>query len=1360
MVSIKVLAERLGYNRAHVSRVINGKTPVSKKFAERCGTVLGVSAGEIIERQTGVSALAQTKIARPVQIVREIRAAEIAAWAGDLAARSRLAVLLRRLVHETDPTVTYVDFPGNDQSQTPGWDGEVESGTGRLYIPCGSSRWEFGVGDPANKANGDFNQRVKTINADDRRLMTFVFVSPRIWLGKKKWAEDKRAENEFADVRVLDADDLEQWLELAPSTQVWMSREIGIPTGAMESLEGIWRRWQVDRADCLTPCLFREACRSANPKLLTWLKDPTECLTLTADSALEAAALIAALGNSHPLRLDLVSGEYAVEAAASGDKAEGFDDEEPSKPEVREALGAVEATLDRLVGIFKAEDVKSNINACKSILPIMPIIMTTEAEAALAEAAPDLPYIRTVGRGAPKTNSALTLDPLSYSAFFEALRAASLNDAEIERLDVDSGRSLTILRRRVSSCPAVARPEWVGSQVASILGGLAFAGRFNAANPDDRSAIELICDRPFAEMETAITSLVALDDSPIWMAGNQIGVKSQLDIFYAIGANLTVGDAQRFFDVASQVLPERDPALDLPVEDRAYAAIHGKKRDFSGGLRNGIAHGALALTVTGERVCLDPVVDCIAEQSCELAKTLVSPWEGDTLKSVNDILPAVAEMQPEIFLKALEDDLNTTQNIEELLTPIDRCIFGAHNYRTGLLWALETLAWSPQYYARTASILARLSQTEIDDNWMNKPTNSLRTLFRSWIPQTAVDLAGRKKVFCQLWNIFPSVAWDIAIAEISRGPAMAMRNATPCFRDYAHGIAPVTNHDVSEFRRFCFQLCLNKAEPSAETLGDLLGLLGHMDKADEATLWNKAMAWADTASDEERLSLRRTLHQHTRSRFSARRKREDGEAGYDEAKADELHETLRPRDPVSDLLWLFKSHWIDFGMKEDLDGDWEARDERIRQLRMGKLNKLVDTNGRSAVMDLIDRCESPAVVGDIYALTSPELDESTALIAELFKSVNEDALRGFLRGFMHRYSVELCKLVVRLGGEDRKRLVEFMAIEAPFAAETWDHVDTCAELRDVYWINVSPVWAKDAAEAARAARAFLKIGRASAAFEVLSQEFAKVEAPLLADVLEAMTDDPGTNTNLIMYRYNLEEAFKVLSVSDLISFERMLALEFRYLRRLQETSYGIPSVEEAVENDPAPILQALSFVHKRDDDLDDPDGFGSVEDTRPDFKDKMWQFLNDWSFLPGQSKSTPEQKTATFGNWIDRALELGSELGRARITALTIGQFTGRSAPKEGELWPASWVADALEPRIDERMAEGFYMGRYNARGCHGFTSGAQEKCLAEAYARAADHYRITHPNLAGALDTLKQSYLDESKENVRRGEAMKRIGR
>lgn len=164
--------------------------------------------------------------------MRKIRAEDLERWAGgSLEPRGLLPELVRRLVHGTISGATRVDFPAEKSVGQGGWDGTVVTPTADAWVPAGLSRWEMGVDVvPQKKAKEDYAKRLElTSEPAHRRRVHYRFVTPRRWRGrtdKEAWAEE-RAGDGWASVRILDADDLEQWLENAPAANAWFGRLIG-----------------------------------------------------------------------------------------------------------------------------------------------------------------------------------------------------------------------------------------------------------------------------------------------------------------------------------------------------------------------------------------------------------------------------------------------------------------------------------------------------------------------------------------------------------------------------------------------------------------------------------------------------------------------------------------------------------------------------------------------------------------------------------------------------------------------------------------------------------------------------------------------------------------------------------------------------------------------------------------------------------------------------------------------------------------------------------------------------------------------------------------------------------------------------
>jgi hypothetical protein len=63
-------------------------------------------------------------------------------------------------------------------------------------------------------------------------------------------------------------------------------------------------------------------------------------------------------------------------------------------------------------------------------------------------------------------------------------------------------------------------------------------------------------------------------------------------------------------------------------------------------------------------------------------------------------------------------------------------VFDDECKHSGLLWALESTAWSSQYFASSVRALADLAEVDPDGRWSNRPVNSLRDFFLLGFPQT------------------------------------------------------------------------------------------------------------------------------------------------------------------------------------------------------------------------------------------------------------------------------------------------------------------------------------------------------------------------------------------------------------------------------------------------------------------------------------------------------------------------------------------------------------------------------------------------------------------------------------------------
>src|SRR3546814_1967339 len=104
---------------------------------------------------------------------------------------------------------------------------------------------------------------------------------------------------------------------------------------------------------------------------------------------------------------------------------------------------------------------------------------------------------------------------------------------------------------------------------------------------------------------------------------------------------------ERFQNAALEVLGERDPAFDLPPEQRVYAGIYGKERKYSGTLRRGIAEILLMIAINDQSISYigngfsaQNFVDGVLRDITRLAS------DYQDLASLDALLPDLEEAAP------------------------------------------------------------------------------------------------------------------------------------------------------------------------------------------------------------------------------------------------------------------------------------------------------------------------------------------------------------------------------------------------------------------------------------------------------------------------------------------------------------------------------------------------------------------------------------------------------------------------------------------------------------------------------------------------------------------------------------------
>jgi hypothetical protein len=737
---------------------------------------------------------------------------------------------------------------------------------------------------------------------------------------------------------------------------------------------------------------------------------------------------------------------------------------------------------------------------------------------------------------------------------------------------------------------------------------------------------------------------------------------------------------------------------------------------------------------------------------------LLTPLTTRLLEANDRDLPTYAEAAPEEFLSILERDLKSNDpQVLGLLRPVTTGIFGRSPSRTGLLWALEGLSWNPETLPRSAFILARLAQVEIDDNWVNKPTNSLESIFRTWMPQTAADQQTRINLMKSLAQRFPDVAWKICVAQFGDHHGVGHYSHKPRWRPDGYGFGEPfpTWGPILDFMREMIEMALNWKEHTLGTLSDLVARLQDLSDEHQASVWSLIEAWAkDKASDTDKATMREKIRISTLSRRAALRSKQDARAKALVAAARAAYAALEPTDILNKHAWLFRDGWVDESADEIEDiqkMDFQKREERIQIQRAGAMREVLDQLGVGGLVELSKRGKAAWAIGIIAVLKDVLSEEQLVeLLQTAFKPISQGkddvhALKNIIGGALRATSDDEKRTrVIKAAsvGLSKKEMVGLLVL-GPYSSATWKLADSLGETaRTQYWNEVVPDWLHHSDdENNEGVERLLKAGRPRAAFSCIRFKPDRLDAQvlfrLLSDMAKGGNDKSG---EYVLEHYNVEEAFKHLNSSAVLTLDQKAGLEFAYIDVLarpwddRADGYGIPNLERYVEAHPELFVQAIAWAYKRKDGGTDPEELSVPSGRVKEMAERGYKLLGALQRIPGHDEMG-ELKAENLAKWITSVRQSANELSRTDVADVTIGELLSHAPVGKDGIWPCEPVRQVMEDIQSEAIMRGAATGVYNSRGVHFRGEGGdQERDLAAKYRMWGQALLSSYPYVASVL--------------------------
>ena len=324
-----------------------------------------------------------------------------------------------------------------------------------------------------------------------------------------------------------------------------------------------------------------------------------------------------------------------------------------------------------------------------------------------------------------------------------ALEKCGYEPVKAEQLARAAGGSLAILKNLLDKSKA--KPAWLEKLDSSVVTACLLLGGWDSDVNADRTAFEKLARKPYADCE-AVLQQMALSENPLLLhADNKWRLISKDHAWFILQGQVSASSIEEFSSLATEILIDDDPRFDLPEDERPYASLRGHASQYSETIKKHVAETLALLGEFGYQFEAASSKDIVAAVNRVVADVLPSTCTWHRWASLGSRLALLAEASPRSFLDAIRADLKTAQpQVCMLLQDEQDAFFGRCNH-AGLLWALETLAWSKQYLGEVASILLSLSDRDPGGRWSNRPANSLLEILSDWMPYTTPALTNARK---------------------------------------------------------------------------------------------------------------------------------------------------------------------------------------------------------------------------------------------------------------------------------------------------------------------------------------------------------------------------------------------------------------------------------------------------------------------------------------------------------------------------------------------------------------------------------------------------------------------------------------
>ena len=895
--------------------------------------------------------------------------------------------------------------------------------------------------------------------------------------------------------------------------------------------------------------------------------------------------------------------------------------------------------------------------------------------------------------------------------------------------------SLTYIPKELITQTELVEVDWNKYEYATDLALANLIGAWNENNEVDTSVVAKLTVQTYSTWILKAREVLHLSSPPLELKNGTWRAIERGNLWEVLGSRIFDTHLDTFKELAIAVLTERNPSFDLPKEGRYMASIYGKVLEYSSDIRKGLAEG---LAILGSKPTV--LVNCSrgkAESTAIVSvREIFAAADWILWGSLNSLLPLLAEAAPKEFLDAVEKALSLTPcPFDELFVQEGNSITG-RNYLTGLLWALEGVAWDKQYLVRACVILGELASHDPGGNWGNRPAKSLLTILLPWLSQTLASRDKQKVVVKTLCKDFPEVAWKLLIGLLPNQHQTSMGSHKPSWRySIPEDFGKVNYQEYWTQVSFYADLSVVEAGNDPAKLSELINNFDKLTKPAFDRLIEVLSSDAIAMLSEDRRLL---LWQSISKFISKHRRFHDAEWALEDeylSSIEAVIDKLAPSNPFYLYQDLFSDN--DFSLYEENE-NWEEQDKKLTERRKNALEEIMKSGGLESIVQLARTINQGQVGRFLGMVANAEID--AALLPQYLESQNINLLSFIGNYILNRLYTNDWSWVDEIDkSEWSSRQVSQFVSYLPFTNETWNRVtEWLGDEQGEYWRKTNTNLRSDS-NSDPAIEKLIEYGRPLAAIDCLvmmhyQKQSINVDTCVKALLAAVTSLEPAYLVNNSYH--NIVKLIKILQKNPVIDKEDLFRVEWAYLPWLDGYHGADPKeLENRLASSPEFFCELIRLIYHSNKVAEATNH--SSEHTKA-MATNAWRLLQQWHTPPGLQGDSSFSDTH-FSSWLQQMKEICEESGHLDIALIQIGGVLIHCPPDINGLWINNTVANALNERDAEKMRRGFETGIRNSRGVYSVDpTGKPERELAEQYRqKAEDVENAGHHRLAETLRSI-----------------------